>query len=177
MKSFRKIFSSSLGPDFWKFRFGQLVSLLGNGCRSIVLSWWILEKTGSAKAIAWVLVPAMVVNLVLLPLFGPLGDNFSRKKLIVIADLGRFITACLMAGMVYFDHFNLFLLAGLYSTASIGTALFNAAGSGIIPQIVDKRKWQIAPQQSYAITSFGQVAGGVVGGLVVIEGIISGAGP
>lgn len=177
MKSFGKLFSSSLGPDFWKFRFGQLVSLLGNGCRSIALSWWVLEKTGSAKAIASVLVPAMVVNLVLLPLFGPLGDNFSRKKLIVIADLGRFFTACLMAGMVYFDYFNLFLLAGLYSTASIGTALFNAVESGIVPQIVKREKLQIALQQSYAITSFGQVAGGVAGGIVVsVFGILGAFG-
>ncbi len=47
------------------------------------LSWWVLEKTGSPKAIAWVIAPAMALNLILLPLFGPLGDNFSRKKLIV----------------------------------------------------------------------------------------------
>jgi DHA3 family macrolide efflux protein-like MFS transporter len=167
MTSIRKLFSSSLGPDFWKFRLGQLVSLLGNGCRSVALSWWILEKTGSAKAIAWVIAPAMAVNLILLPLFGPLGDNFSRKKLIVIADLGRFVTGCSMAGMVYFDHFNLPLLAGFYMLSSIGTALFSAAESGIIPRIVVKKKWREALQQSYAINSFGLVAGGVVGGMVV----------
>jgi MFS family permease len=164
---FQKLFASSLGSDFWKFRFGQLVSLLGNGCRAVALSWWILEKTGSPKAIASVLVPAMVVNLILLPLFGPLGDNFSRKKLIVVADLGRFVTGCFMAAMVYFNYFNLILLAGLYTLASMGTALFNAAESGIIPQIVEKKKWQTAFQQSYGISSFGGVAGGVVGGVVV----------
>ena len=164
-----------MGADFWKFRLGQLVSLLGNGCRSIALSWWILEKTGSAKAIASVLVPAMAVNLVLLPLFGPLGDNFSRKKLMVIGDLGRFVTGGLMAGMVYFDRFNLTLLACLYSTAAIGTALFNAAEYGIVPQIVNRGKMQVAFQQTYALSSFGGVAGGIVGGLVVSTfGILGG---
>jgi MFS transporter, DHA3 family, macrolide efflux protein len=167
MNSFKKIFGSSLGQDFWKFRLGQLVSLLGNGCRTVALSWWILEKTGSAKAIASVLVPAMIVNLVLLPLFGPLGDNFSRKKLIVIADLGRFVVGGVVASMVYFDYFNLVLLAVLYAASSMGTALFNAAEPGIIPQIVEKKKWQTAFQQSYGINSFGGVAGGVVGGIIV----------
>jgi DHA3 family macrolide efflux protein-like MFS transporter len=175
LKSFKKLFGSSLGPDFWKFRLGQLVSLLGNGCRSIALSWWILEKTGSAKAIASVLVPAMAVSLVLLPLFGPLGDNFSRKKLMVIGDLGRFVTGCLMAGMVHFDFFNLPLLACLYSTAAIGTALFNAAEYAIMPQIVVRGKLQAAFQQTYALSSFGGVAGGIVGGLVVsVFGILGG---
>lgn len=146
---------------------GQLVSLLGNGCRTVALSWWILDKTGSVKAIASVLVPAMILNLVLLPLFGPLGDNFSCKKLIVIADLGRFGVGVVVASMVYFDYFNLVLLAILYTTASIGTALFNAAEPGIIPQIVEKKKWQTAFQQSYGINSFAGVAGGVVGGIIV----------
>lgn len=109
----------------------------------------------------------MVVSLVLLPLFGPLGDNFSRKKLIVIADLGRFVVGCLMAAMVYFDFFNLLLLACLYSAASMGTALFNSAEGGIIPQIVEKKKWQKAFQQSYAVNSFGGVAGGLAGGVIV----------
>jgi len=175
MNSFRKLFHSSLGPDFWKFRLGQLVSLLGNGCRSIALSWWILEKTGSAKAIASVLVPAMAVSLVLLPLFGPLGDNFSRKKLMVIGDLLRFITGCFMAGMVYFDHFNLIQLACLCSMAAIGTALFNAADYAIMPQIVNRGKLQAAFQQTYSLTSMGGVGGGIVGGLVVsVFGILGG---
>jgi MFS transporter, DHA3 family, macrolide efflux protein len=169
------LFGTSLGHDFWKFRLGQLVSLLGNGCRSIALSWWILEKTGSAKAIASVLVPAMAVSLILLPLFGPLGDNFSRKKLMVIGDLIRFVTGGLMAGMVYLDHFNLPLLACLYSAAAIGTALFNAAEYAIMPQIVEREKLQVAFQQTYALTSFGGVAGGIVGGLVVsVFGILGG---
>lgn len=146
---------------------GQLVSLLGTGCRTVALSWWILEKTGSAKAIASVLVPAMIVNLALLPLFGPLGDNFSRKKLIVIADLGRFVVAGVVASMVYFDYFNLVLLAVLYTVSSMGTALFNAVEPGIIPQIVEKKKWQTAFQQSYGINSFAGVAGGMVGGIIV----------
>ena len=164
-----------MGPDFWKFRLGQVVSLLGNGCRSIALSWWILEKTGSAKAIASVLAPAMVVSLVLLPLFGPLGDNFSRKKMMVIGDVGRFVTGCLMAGTVYFNYFNLPLLACLYSIGAIGTALFNAAEYAIMPQIVERGKLQAAFQQTYAISSFAGVAGGVVGGLVVsFSGILGG---
>ncbi len=167
MNSFRKIFGSSLGGDFWKFRLGQVVSLLGNQCSSIAMAWWILEKTGSAKAMASVLAPAMVVNLIFLPLFGPLGDNFSRKKLIVIADLGRFVIACFMAGMVYFNYFHLGLLAGLYIAASMGSALFDSAGEGVIPQIVKKNKLQIALQQSQAIMSFGGIIGGIAGGIIV----------
>jgi DHA3 family macrolide efflux protein-like MFS transporter len=77
--------------------------------------------------------------------------------------------------MVYLDHFNLPLLACLYSAAAIGTALFNAAEYAIMPQIVEREKLQVAFQQTYALTSFGGVAGGIVGGLVVsVFGILGG---
>ncbi len=161
------LFGSSLGGDFWKFRLGQLVSLLGNQCTNIATAWWILEKTGSAKAMATVLAPAMAGNMIFLPLLGPLGDNFSRKKLIVIADLGRFVISGALAGMVYFDYFNLGLLAALYFVGSLGQALFDSAGEGIIPQIVREGKLQAAMQQSHAIMSFGGVVGGIAGGGIV----------
>lgn len=70
------LFDFSLGRDFWMFRFGQLASLLGDGCGMIALSWWVLDKTGSAASISVVLAPAMVVRVVLLPFMGPLADQF-----------------------------------------------------------------------------------------------------
>ena len=167
MRPIKRSANTSLGMDFWKFRLGQFVSLLGNGCSTVALSWWVLEKTGSAKAIAVVLVPAMVANLILLPLFGPLGDNFSRKKIIVLGDLTRFATGFLMALMVYRDFFDLGLLSGLYLVGSVGGAMFTSVESGIIPQIVPKEKLQTALQRSYALSSLGGVAGGMAGGLIV----------
>jgi MFS family permease len=109
----------------------------------------------------------MVVNLVLLPLLGPLGDNFSRKKIIVIADLTRFAVSVCLAGMFFSGYFNLRLLAGLYIASSMGNALFVSVESGIIPQIVPSQKLQNAFQQSYALTSLGGVAGGIAGGVIV----------
>lgn len=72
-------FDFSLGKDFWNFRAGQLISLLGDSCSNIALAWWILDKTHSAIAMSSVLAPAMLVRIFLLPLMGPLGDNFSRS--------------------------------------------------------------------------------------------------
>jgi MFS transporter, DHA3 family, macrolide efflux protein len=161
------LFDSSLGRDFWNYRFGQLISLVGDSCSHIALAWWILEKTGSAAQMSSVLAPAMFVRIFLLPLVGPIGDRFARKKLIIFADLWRLIFTLVLAGMVYFDFYHQIILIIVFSLIAIGSSLFQAASGGIVPQIVEKNKLQTAMQQSQAINSLGSILGGILGGVVV----------
>lgn len=163
----KALFDFSLGKDFWNFRTGQLLSLLGDSCSNIALAWWILDKTHSAAAMSAVLAPAMLVRIFLLPLMGPLGDNFQRKHLVIIADLWRFIFTSALAAMVFLDIFNINLLIIVFILNSIGSALFNAAAGGIVPQIVPREKLQLASQQTQTINSFAGVIGGIIGGVVV----------
>jgi MFS family permease len=108
--NFKNIFNSKLGKDFWNYRLGQVVSLLGDSCSNIALAWWILDKTGSAAKMSSELAPAMAIRIFLMPLFGPVADRFSRKNLIIIADIWRFFFTLLLAGMVYFNYFNLYVV-------------------------------------------------------------------
>lgn len=161
------LFDFSLGRDFWMFRFGQLVSLLGDGCGMIALSWWVLDKTGSAARMSAVLAPAMAVRVLLLPLMGPLADRFPRKRLILIADLWRFVFSLAIAVLVRRDRFDAGLLAALYALSGVGGALFAAASSAIVPQLVERASLQKAMRQTHAVDSLARVAGGILGGVVV----------
>jgi MFS family permease len=160
-------FDFSLGRDFWMFRFGQLVSLLGDGCGMIALSWWVLDKTGSAARMSAVLAPAMAVRVLLLPLMGPLADRLPRKRLILIADMWRFACSLAIAVLVHLDRFNVGVLAALYALSAIGGALFAAASSAIVPQLVERDGLQKAMRQTHAVDSLARVVGGILGGVVV----------
>jgi MFS family permease len=92
-----------LGRDFWLYRLGQAISTVGDVCSRIALSWWILGKTGSAAKLASIMSPAMVVSIFLLPLLGPLGDRFPRKKLIVLGDAWRAVVSLALVAMAYCD--------------------------------------------------------------------------
>lgn len=162
-----QIFSSDLGKDFWNFRLGQVVSLLGDSCSNIALAWWILDKSGSAAEMSSVLAPAMVVRIFLMPLFGPLADKYSRKMIIIIADLWRFVFTAALAAMVFNNFYDTYMVIALFVFNSIGSALFQAASGGIVPQIVPRDKLQVAAQQTQAINSFAGILGGVAGGIVV----------
>lgn len=159
--------SSALGADFWHFRIGQLVSLLGDSCGNIAMAWWILEKTGSAAQMSMVLAPAMLVRIILLPLLGPIGDKVSRKKLILAADIWRLAMGIVLAGMVYADYFHQIVLTLVFTLMAVGSALFFAAAGPIIPQIVAREHLHTAMQQTQAINATAGVIGGIVGGVAV----------
>ena len=160
-------FGLSLGRDFWVFRFGQVVSLLGDGCGMIALAWWVLDKTGSAVTVSAVLAPAMAVRVLLLPLMGLLGDRLPRKRLIMIADLWRFACSLAIALVVRSGRFDAVLLAVLYALMAAGSALFAAASTAIVPQLVERGDLQDALRMTRAADSFARVAGGILGGIIV----------
>lgn len=159
--------TNELGRDFWLYRLGQIVSVIGDSCGSIALSWWILEKTGSAIAMSSVLAPAMALKIVLLPLFGPFGDRYSRKKIIFVSEIWRFLATSLIGLLALLDQFDTTLIAFIFALNAIGSALFSSASASIIPQLVKAEQIQQAMQQSMAIQSIGGIVGGIFGGVMV----------
>ncbi|PYR33698.1 MAG: hypothetical protein DMF90_19910 [Acidobacteria bacterium] len=159
--------ATGLGRDFWLFRLGQAISVLGDSCGAIALSWWILDATGSAVVMSSVLAPAMVVRIVLTPLFGPLGDRVTRKKLIIVSDLWRGALTMVLAVLAYEGRFALPAVIGLYVLTAIGSALYGPPSTSIVPQLVSAEKLNRAFQQSQAIASAGAIVGGLTGGALV----------
>lgn len=166
---------TALGRNFWLFRIGQIVSIIGDSCGSIALAWWILETTGSAAKMSSVLAPAMFIRIFLLPLFGPIGDKYSRKWLAVASDVLRGMFMLGLATMAYAKVFHLPLIITLYILSSIGTALFNAVAGSLIIEIIPREHLDKATRQSQAINAAGGVIGGVAGGSLVTFAGISGA--
>ena len=161
-----------LGRDFWLFRLGQAISIVGDSCGAIALAWWILDATGSAAVMSSVLAPAMLVRIFVMPLLGPLGDRFARKKLIVVSDLWRGALTLLLAMMAYQGQFALPMVIGLYVLTAIGTALYGPASTSIVPQLVTTEHLNRAIQQSQAIAYAGVILGGLLGGgLVSLLGV------
>ncbi len=159
--------SSSLGRDFWLFRIGQVISVIGDSCGNIALAWWVLDVTGSAAAMSSVLAPTMFIRIFLLPLCGPLGDRFPRKTLALLSDLWRGALMLLVGILIASGSPRIPLVACIYVLMAVGTALFNAISSSIVPQLVRKGQVGTAMRQTHAIASIGLIAGGALGGILV----------
>ena len=90
-----------LGPR-WRLRFwmifsGQALSLVGSALTQFVLLWWITDTTGSVSALATAGMAALLPQALLSPLGGTFADRYSRRLLMIAADV---ISALCMAVLI-----------------------------------------------------------------------------
>lgn len=149
---------------------GQTVSQIGSQIFFIALMFWIKHVTGSATLMGFIMMVSMLPSVLLGPLAGTLSDTFSRKKIIVIADIVSGFNILILAAIVYFNLLSIdntiiavFIFIGLNG---ISLAIFHPAVTASIPDIVPENKLQAAnslQQSSYHLSLFiGQAAGGIL---------------
>jgi DHA3 family macrolide efflux protein-like MFS transporter len=82
---------------YWTIFVGQSISLIGSALTQFVLIWWITENTRSVKALSIAGLAALLPQALLGPVGGTFADRYSRRWLMVVADL---ISACCMAVLI-----------------------------------------------------------------------------
>ena len=86
--------------EFRLFISARTVSQLGNYASLTVIAFAVLSTGAGAGGVGLVLGAESLAMAVLLLLGGVLGDRMSRRRLLVLADLSRFLTQGLTAALV-----------------------------------------------------------------------------
>src|SRR5436853_4247355 len=74
------------------FRFlwlGQVVSQMGDWFDTIAVYTIALRLTGSSRSVALIMVARFLPSVIMGPLSGVIADRFSRRSIMIIADLLR----------------------------------------------------------------------------------------
>ena len=143
------------------------MSVAGSGCGKIALVWWVLDRTGSPKHMAAIMGPALFARYVLGVLLGPLGDKVERRKLILAADVFRGCLSLLLATMFFSGHYSTGAVLAVNLGFALGAALFETSSKSIVPHLVPLEELRDAVRQGQALMSLGEIAGGLIGGMVV----------
>jgi MFS family permease len=126
---------------------GQTVSRLGNHFFDAAMALWIYDAFGSASIMAWAAIATNLPAIVLDPIGGVVADRFSRKKIIVYADLASGLLVLGLAALVFFVpgarelklvafitvSFSLTLINSFFSPA-LGAFLPDLVPRGMLPQ-------------------------------------------
>jgi len=70
---------------------GQAMSMQGDGLANLAVLWWIAEETQSVTASASLALLATLPIIFLGPVAGVVVDRYSRRTLMMIADVVRAI--------------------------------------------------------------------------------------
>ncbi|MGN8844499.1 MFS transporter [Niallia sp. HCP3S3_B10] len=150
----------------WTMTFSNFISSFGSQIYSFIVSFSILQLTGSASSFAMNLLCGVLPRIITAPFAGSLVDRFSRKKIVVFSYLATSMTIFIMLTSFLTLGLNLpFLYLGtaLFSlSATFSDIGFNASISGLI----DNERIQRAVSLNSSVDSIAAIISPVVGGIL-----------
>jgi MFS family permease len=150
---------------------GQTLSRLGDFVYEIALSWWILQKTGSAEAMGLMWVFVVTPSVLLLLIGGAVVDRFPRVRVMLISDIGRTLAVLIVALLAYFDQLQLWHIYIVSFIFGIVDAFFSPAYNALVPQIVPEEDLPSANALTSISANLGRVLGPSLGaGIVALFG-------
>ena len=114
---------------------GQTISSLGDSLYRIALSWWVLEKTGSAAIMGAVLIFSFTPALIFSLIGGVAVDRFSRIWVMILSDLARGLTVLvvsLMSATGQLEIWHVYVASIIFGVVD---AFFYPAYTAILPEI------------------------------------------
>lgn len=154
---------------------GQTISRLGDSLYRIALSWWVLEKTGSATAMGTVLVVSFLPTVVFVLVGGVVVDRLPRFRVLFASDvLSGFVvgTVAVLAATGRLEIWHVYIAGALFGLAE---AFFFPAYTASVPQVVPPEALPSANSLTGLSFQITGVVGPAIGAAMVAVGGTSAA--
>jgi MFS family permease len=157
--------------DFASLATGNLISRLGTVIFDVVLAWWLVQATGSAVYLGYILAASYLPIAVLGPFAGVLVDRWNKKWIMVWADVVSGLAATAVAIMAAHRYVNLPLLMVCCFVIGSCTAIFKPAIRAIVPVLVGKSWLVKANSVTNNFSEATKVVGPMVAGALIASSI------
>lgn len=136
-------------PFRWFFA-GRSLSFLGSSMVPVALAFAVLDLTGSAADLGYVLAARSIPLVLFLLVGGVIADRFSRSLVLVLSNLVTGLTQGLVAVLLISGHATITGLVVIEAVNGTVSAFTMPAMQGVIPMVVDRDRLQ----QSNALLNF-----------------------
>ncbi|MFZ3580246.1 MFS transporter [Virgibacillus sp. DJP39] len=126
------------------FRFigGNLISFFGDQIYMIALPLIVLAITGSPLSMG--IVAALErLPILIQPFTGVLADNFNRKKILMVCDLGRFLTLGTLGALYIMNNLLIWKIYAAAFILGILTQVYNTSQFASVTRLVQKKDLQL----------------------------------
>jgi predicted MFS family arabinose efflux permease len=154
--------------EFRLFFTGQLVSLLGDAVTPFALAWAVLDLTGSARDLGFVIAANTAPLVIFLLVGGVFADRLPRRGVMLTADVARMAVQAATAALLLSHTAHVWELIVLQALAGTGTAFFNPASTGLTPMTVSAGRLQEANALRGMSMGLTQFAGPALAGILIV---------
>ncbi len=117
---------------------GMTVSLFGDGIYLVAIAWQVYELSNAPTALSIVGVAWTLPLVVFVLLGGVVSDRIDRRKVMIAADLVRFVGIAALGALSLAGALELWHVVVLVAVYGAGEAFFGPAFGAIVPDIVPR---------------------------------------
>ncbi|MDD9872747.1 MAG: MFS transporter [Deltaproteobacteria bacterium] len=163
-ENWRAGFALLAEPNFRRLFAARFISAFGTAMTPVALPFAVLDLTGRAGDIGWVLGAAAVSQLTVQLFAGALADRGSRQRLMVRAEGLAACAQLASAALLLLGLATVPLLTALYALTGIAYALIWPSLIGLVPLVAPPQKLQAANALLSAAHSLAMGLGMAAGG-------------
>jgi len=130
--------------DFRLFWLAQSTSVIGDNIVLVALALFVIERTGSATDLGYVLAAQTLPLVAFLLIGGVWADRLPRHRVMVATDLVRFALHALLAALIFLGRVSIWQLVVIEALFRSAEAFFRPAANGLLPQTVPEADIQPA---------------------------------
>jgi len=143
---------------------GQTISQLGDWFNAVAVYALLLDLTGSATAVAWMMITQLLPIALVGPVAGVVVDRVDRRRLMIAADVVR---GCLILGLLLVRRADQVWIAYAVTALTVAAqGFFEPARTATIPAVTSAQDLLPANALSSATWSVMLAVGASVGGAV-----------
>lgn len=153
----------------WKRKFiaiytGQFFSLLSSAAVQFSIIWWLTDSTGGSPLVLTMaglagFLPQALVG----PFAGTITDRYSRKLMMILADMTVALGSLLLFITMYFNEPSISLVIVILVIRSLATAFHMPAMQASIPLLAPEEHLTKVAGWGQTISSISNIAGPAVG--------------
>lgn len=153
--------------QFYWMWLGQLVSILASGVTNFALGIWILKQSNEVMDYATLMVAASLPGILLTPFIGALIDRYSRKKVIILADLGAACTTLMVALLYFSGELSIWQIYIAAAIDSVALAFHLPAMTALVTKLVAKDQLGKAAGMNELSAALAVIAGPFFAGILI----------
>jgi MFS family permease len=143
------------------------ISVLGDWLVPVAIAFAVLDLTGSASDLGFVIAARLVPMVVFMLAGGVWADRIPRQVLMIVSSLVSLVSEAALGLLLVTGSVRLWEIVVLQAVRGTASAFFRPAATGIVPQIVSPQRLQQANALMWGALGIAGFAGPVVAGVLL----------
>lgn len=160
-------FSALRQGNYRRYFIGQVISQSGSWVQTIALGWLVLEETGSAADLGWILALQYLPVLVFGPYGGLVADRFDKRRALLVTQTSLALIGVVLWLVASTRTGGLAWIGGCAAASGFVSILDSPARQAFLLEMVDSRDVRNAVSLNSVLANVSRVIGPAIGGLLI----------